>query len=78
MALSLNLPAHIDVIDDTVTDWLTSNQPGSNEYRSLLALYSYEFGSLFDANADVNGVATYKKEFYRLQVSDFHPSKIIN
>ena len=75
MALSLNLPAHVDVIDDTVTDWLTSNKHGAEECRSLLALYSYDFGSLFDAQADVSGVATYKEEFYRLQVSGFHQTK---
>ena len=78
VALSLNLPAHIDVIDDMVTDWLTSNKHGADECRSLLALYSYDFGSLFDSKANVDGVATYKEEFYRLQVNGFHQSETIN
>ena len=71
MALSLNLPAHVNVIDETVTDWLTSEkgERGGDECRSLLALYSYELGAQLDANCHVERVAIYKQEFYRLQVS---------
>lgn len=70
MAQSLQMFDHVDEIDQIVANWLTSDEYA--HYRTLLALYSYDLGSIFENNGTVREHAetqAYKMEFYRLQVS---------
>ena len=69
MADSMKMVDHVDLIDQTATHWLTSNQTDTNMHRLRLALYSYDLTNIFEnASIDQVKLQNYKSEYYQLQV----------
>ena len=74
MAHSLQLFSHVEAIDEIVISWLTGIHSLEKQNQSLLALYSYELGPIFEDEfrlKSLDQVQNYRIEFYRLQVR-FH------
>lgn len=67
LAESMQLHSHVQMIDQTVKGWLTSDRTDAHTKRTLLALYSYNLTDIFES-VDPTHLEEYKSEFYRLQV----------
>lgn len=71
MAQSLQLFSHVEAIDEIVISWLTGIHSLDKQNQSLLALYSYELGPIFEDEfrlKSLDQVQNYRIEFYQLQV----------
>lgn len=66
----MQLDDYVDMIDQTVTQWLTFDETNKDsEKRTLLALYSYDLTNIFENKTVIQtNLEDYKCEFYRLQV----------
>lgn len=66
----MQLDDYVDMIDQTVTRWLTSDEANKDSNkRTLLALYSYDLTNIFENKTLIQtNLEDYKCEFYRLQV----------
>ena len=69
LAESLNLQEHVNVIDQSVCDWIVSNAANAKEMRTILALFSWDLNRLIKPNSEQQSVRLYQQECMRLQVS---------